>query len=112
MKEITLDDGRVLKTPWLRVNEAAAYCGVSRRWFEHHAFKVNLPHGGTRKTRLYHVKILDALMSGEYGDLNNACAEDDSPPPRRRRRRLPNGKLPEDMSLVDPVTGKIYTAKM
>jgi len=108
MKEVRLDNEglKVIRTPWLRVNEAATYCGISRTIFE--ARTGHLPHGGTRKTRLYHVKILDAWLSGEFPDpTESESGEEDRP----RRRRLPNGNLPKDMALVDKITGKVYPAK-
>ena len=60
MKKITLKKGKVIITPWLRVDEAAAHCGLSRKAFI--ASAKDLPHGGGSRTKLYHVDILDAWM--------------------------------------------------
>lgn len=63
MKEIKLSKEKSLKTPWLRVSEAAAYCGISRSTFLRYADQ--LPHGGSSRTRIYHVKILDAWIAND-----------------------------------------------
>ena len=63
MKEVLLRNGRIVRTPWLKPEEAAAYCGVSRTFFDYHGR--NLPHGGNARTRLYHTNILDAWINNE-----------------------------------------------
>ena len=58
MREIVSDDGKkVVKSPWLRRLDAAAYCGVSSTFFDAHCGE--LPHGGDVRTRVYHVDVLD-----------------------------------------------------
>lgn len=64
MREIVSDDGaKVVKSPWLRIEDAAMYCGVSRSMFEAHC--ANLPHGGGSRARVYHVDVLDRWVRGE-----------------------------------------------
>lgn len=102
MKEVTLSNGRTIKTPWLRIEEAAAYCGLSRSAFTDHSRK--LPHGGNDRTRLYNVKTLDAWLNGDYG---SPFDPDEKPKIRRR----PYRKSGECLGLVVPATGKIFKSK-
>jgi len=53
---------RVVKSPWLRPEEAAAYCGISRSMFEKRAERLPCRRDG--RTRLYHVKVLDQWLEG------------------------------------------------
>lgn len=63
MREFVSDNGdRVVKSPWLRIKDAADYCGVSRSTFETHC--VDLPHGGDTRTPVYHVDDLDRWLRG------------------------------------------------
>lgn len=102
MKEVSLKDGRVIKTPWLRIDEAAAYCGISRTTFDQKAFAV--PHGGSDRTRLYHCKVLDRWMEGGIEDVPFVREKIS---PRRRRVRVSLSDQGEDV-VVDPGTGKVY----
>lgn len=104
MRETVIKPGKVVKSPWLRIEEAAAYCGISRTMFSSHAQR--LPHGGDRRTRLYHVRELDRWVRGEL-DVPFTEVEDGRKPIRRRvfRHSL------DDMALVDPGTGKVYRSK-
>ncbi|MBC8420875.1 MAG: hypothetical protein H8E10_20030 [Desulfobacterales bacterium] len=50
----------ILKSPWLRTEEAAKYCGMSLEVFEEHS--EGLPHGGDSELKLFHVSSLDVWM--------------------------------------------------
>ncbi|MFH1629612.1 MAG: helix-turn-helix domain-containing protein [Pseudomonadota bacterium] len=102
MREVFFDDGtRVVKSPWLRIAEAAAYCGISRSMFEERAGQV--PHGGNSRTRLYHTGVLDRWLEG----LLDVPFD---PPLVKRRRRTFRYRPEEDekFTLVNPVTGKVF----
>lgn len=101
MKEVTLKNGKVVKTPWLRIEEAAAYCGLSRSAFNDHSR--DLPHSGNERTRLYNVKILDAWLNGT---LDIPFDPPEKLGKRKIKRREPVGN--EDQSLVHPITGKVF----
>ena len=101
MREVFFKD-RIVKSPWLRINEAAAYCGISRTMFDARSLAVDLPHGGDNHTRIYHVKVLDRWIEG-------TLEVPFFPPPAKRRRRIRlTAKEEEKTVLVNPVTGKIY----
>ena len=104
MKEICLKDGRVIKTKWLRIDEAAAYCGISRFAFTKHAR--DLPHGGDNRTRLYDEKILDAWIRNELPNHPFALNKDDKKETPVKRTRSP--QIDKEFPLVHPNTGKIY----
>lgn len=99
MKEVTLKKGKIIKTPWLRIEEAAAYCGLSRSAFNDHSR--DLPHSGNERTRLYNVKILDAWLSGTLD-----IPFDPLKKKKNRWRQLPFQRA--ELGLVDPGTGKVY----
>jgi len=80
MKEVTMKNGTIIKTPWLRVREAAAYCSISRTMFTERA--KGLPHGGDSRTRLYNFKLLDAWVNNE---LDIPFSPSKTLPPVRRR---------------------------
>ena len=100
MKEITLKNGKVIKTPWLRIEEAAAYCGLSRSAFNDHSS--DLPHSGGKRTRLYHVKVLDSWLEGAL-DIPF-----DSLPTHQSRRKYQSTPQKDELALIDPVSGKIF----
>ena len=106
MREVMIKPGRVVKSPWLRIEEAAAYCGISRTMFDKHSKA--LPFGGDTRTRLYHVKELDRWVRGELDVPFTEVPDDGKRPVRRRvfRHSL------DDMVLTDPKTGKVYRSKM
>ena len=64
MREVMIDGKRVIRSPWLRIDEAAVYCGISRAMFDSRAREARLPHGGDERTRLYHVDVLDQWVGG------------------------------------------------
>ena len=104
MKEVMLKN-RVIKTPWLRIDEAAAYCGLSRVAFDARA-KDSLPHGGDSRTRLYHVKTLDAWLANEL-DIPFTKQKQLSIPKKRKSRCLGLGSQAV-AGIVDSETGKIF----
>ena len=106
MREVTIKPGRIVKSPWLRIDEAAAYCGISRSMFDCHARE--LPFGGDRRTRLYHVKELDRWVRGDL-DVPFTTSEEGGKTPRRRIFRRDMDDV--DMVLTDPVTGKVFRSK-
>ena len=101
MKKIELKKGRVIETPWLRIEEAAAYCGLARSTFLE---RVNrLPHGGDENLRLYNCRVLDLFLAGDYPDVPFGGGP--APTPARRRR---SRSAADSRQLVDPVTGEIH----
>ena len=66
MREILFQgSGRtnILKSQWLRVKEAAKYCGMSIEAFREHSG--DLPRGGDSKLELFQVVTLDTWMVEE-----------------------------------------------
>ena len=104
MKEVALKNGKTIKTPWLRIEEAAAYCGLSRSAFTEHSIARNIPHSGNERTRLYNTKVLDAWLNGNYGPPFDI---DKKPKIRRRFYRQPD----ESLGLVHPITGKVFKSR-
>ena len=104
MKRIELKNGKIIETPWLRVEEAAAYCGVARSTFMDRVGE--LPYSGDDDLRLYHCDILDRFLNGEMPDASfkKRAAQERRP----RRRRI---KGDPAMGLVDPGTGRIYAPR-
>ena len=101
MKEITFKNNRSIRTPWLRIGEAAAYCGLSRFAFSAHGS--HLPHGGNNRTRIYHVDVLDDWIAnrfdedtetGDYPKVNIA---------------IPGSK--RETEIVNPQNGKVSKVK-
>ena len=103
MREVVFDEGaKIIKSPWLRIAEAAAYCGISRTSFEDRAS--DLPHGGNRRMRLYNVRVLDRWLEG--------LLEVPFDPPKvvkgRRRTFRYRAEDDDDIVLTNPVSGKVY----
>jgi len=63
VKEIVFKDGHKITTPWLRSEEAAAYCGLAKSSFYRKA--TGVPFGGSGSQRMYHVDVLDDWMAGK-----------------------------------------------
>lgn len=84
MKEVKFKNGKTITTPWLRPDEAAAYCGVSRAFFDKHGR--DLPHGGNDRTRLYKVQLLDSWVNNEL-DIPFAPPSEEKKKPQRRIKR-------------------------
>ena len=84
MKEIIRKNGRNIESCWLNVNEAAAYCGLTKSGFMNRAR--DLPHGGDSGTKLYHVEVLDAWIRGELDiSFSPGGKNRDDHRPRRRK---------------------------
>lgn len=103
MKEISFKNNRSIRTPWLRIDEAAAYCSLSRSAFLAHAN--NLPHGGSNRTRIYHVDILDDWIANRF--------EEDTPGNYQGVSNIKTKDMPvgESMELVNPKNGKIFKVR-
>ncbi|MBW2653634.1 MAG: helix-turn-helix domain-containing protein [Deltaproteobacteria bacterium] len=100
IKKVTFKNGKVILTPWLRIEEAAAYCGLSRSAFTDHTR--NLPHAGNERTRLYNIKILDDWLNG------NLDIPFDPDEKTKIRRRHYQKSVERSIGLVHPITGKIF----
>ena len=107
MKQVSVKD-RIVETPWLRIEEAAAYCGLSRSAFDERSQHV--PHAGDDRTRLYHVSILDKWVQGDLPDAPFIITAKKNNP-RRRRMSCSTARQKEAIVLYDPVTGKAYPSK-
>lgn len=112
MKRVEFKKGRsVVETPWLTVDEAAAYCGMARSTFQEKA--ENVPHGGSRGMRRYDCRVLDQFIRGELPAV--PFPENRHPvgrPPGRRRKKTPALITAQDRTvIIDPGTGKAYSQK-
>ena len=94
---------KTIVTPWRRVEEAAAYCGISRTAFTQRAHR--LPYGGDRIFKLYHINILDAFIEGRLPDAPFSPEGEPPKTPIRRSRTV-------TMSLYPPIIGKICYTKV
>ncbi|MCK9362100.1 MAG: helix-turn-helix domain-containing protein [Syntrophales bacterium] len=102
MRTITTNkDGKIkeITSPWYRVEEAAAYCGISRTEFDERARE--LPHAGKYRLRLYHQSVLDAWLNDTLGIPFDP---EDKPVRRPLRRR----NRPPLEGITNPRTGKFY----
>lgn len=68
MKSVPLSKGRLVKTPWLSIDEAAAYCGFSREVFIRQADAKECPFSGAANNRRYHAEQLDRMMFADKGE--------------------------------------------
>jgi hypothetical protein len=106
MKRIEVRKNKVVESPWLRIEEAAAYCGMSRSTFCARATASRLPFSGEQDFKLYHIKILDAWINN---DLPESPFDADPVLPgqitRRIRRQLGDNRL------INPVNGKVSRGK-
>ncbi len=93
-----------IETPWLQLEEAAAYCGISRSEFYERA-GLDLPYQGPRGRRTYHVNVLDAFVKDEYPNCPFSHRRENKneigAPPRRRSRGFASDLI------ADPLTGRI-----
>jgi hypothetical protein len=105
MKQVPVGD-KIVQTPWLRIDEAAAYCGLSRSAFDDRS--IRLPHAGDDRMRLYHVETLDRWLRGEIADAPFTVVARKTTNPRRRR--LTSADV-GPMVFYDPVNGKTYPTK-
>ena len=104
MKEITFKNNRSIRTPWLRIGEAAAYCGLSRFAFSAHGS--HLPHGGNNRTRIYHVDVLDDWIANRFDEDKET--EDYPKVDGARTIRL---TTKDGMEIVNPQNGKVSKVK-
>ena len=100
MKEVTLKNGVVIKTPFMKTVEAAAFCGLARSTFESKG--KNLPYAGSSKNRRYHVDVLTAWIEGR---LDGIPFDPEKTVTGRRKPPMARGKF---RGLVHPITGKVY----
>lgn len=107
MKRVEVRKNRVVETPWLRIDDAAAYCGLSRSAFDERAARV--PHAGDERLRLYHVKVLDLWIQGDLPEAPFAPVA--AATPARRRRAAAPRRPPGGMTFFDPNTGQAYPTK-
>ncbi len=106
MKRVEMKKGRIVETPWLRIDEAAAYCGVSRNAFLARA--KHLPFSGHSDLRLYHCNILDRFINGDLPDAPFTSTPEPAEKKRRHSRRYSSNG---ENALVDPLTGKVYAPR-
>lgn len=64
MKKVDLGKGVTVETPWFNIEEAAAYCVMSREFFVRRADEDELPCSGFGKKRLYYSDVLDGWIKG------------------------------------------------
>ena len=105
MKKVELKRGRTVETPWLRIEEAAAYCGMHRNTFQERA--ASLHYSGDQDLKLYHCDVLDRFIAGELPDAPFSPVQNSRMITRRRRR---TGFVTYE-GLIDPVTGKHYPVR-
>jgi len=84
-----------VETPWLTEAEAAIYCACSRTTFRRRF--AGTPRAGQPRSWLYHVDILDKRIADMAATA--ACI------PQNYHRNF------KDLTITDPVTGKVYRAK-
>ena len=95
MKEVRLDD-KIVRTPWLRPGEAAAYCGLSISTFQERAR--GLTRGGMPRAVLFHVEVLDGWLAA-------VCPDGSCPP---SRPGVHKGKSGAAGGLINPANGKVF----
>jgi len=107
MKEVVIAEGKVIRTPWLRIREAAIYCGLALSVFRAHSKGV--PHGGSDRTRLYNVDVLDMWINNliEEAPFNKILKK----AIRRKRRRAPGVPSSDKGEMINPTNGKVKVFK-
>jgi hypothetical protein len=101
MKHIEFKKGNrmiTIETPWLRIDEAAAYLGVVRSKFDE--LRGRIPHGLVDGVVVYSCSNLDRYANHELPDPASA-AEAFAPLPRRRQAG--GGGV-----LKNPLNDKVY----
>jgi len=106
MKKVEIKNGKTIETPWLRIEEAAAYVGLSRSEFDRRSKK--LPHSGSARCRIYNSRILDAWLNGMFPDIP-FCPEEEIPQRKFRARR---SSPDEPRGIIHPGTGKFYPTRL
>lgn len=92
---------KTIESPWLRQEEAALYCGISRTAFRSRAAR--LPHAGDESLRLYHTNVLDAFVENR---IPEAPFGTEAVPPQQVKR--PRSSAAQ--GIIDPVTGRFFPA--
>jgi len=95
----TRKKGVFIESPWMRPEEAADYVGLSRSEFSIRAKDV--PHGGGRRIKLYHEKVLDKWLNGEL-----AVPFDQEEPAKEQRSRFVRIREDQTEGYINPRTGK------
>ena len=101
MRTVEVRKGRVVESPWYRPEDAAAYVGLSISEF--YARAKDVPHGGGRRLRLYHEKVLDRWLNGELPGI--PFDPEDKPKEQPRRRRFFGD--PGTVGIINPNNGKV-----
>lgn len=99
MRTIETRKGRVIESPWMRPDDAAAYCGLSVSEF--YARAKDLPHGGGRRLRLYNVKVLDRWIQGDI-----VGAPFDPEEQKQERKRAAAFRGASGLGYLNPNSGK------
>lgn len=112
MKEIERqrEDGTLvrIRSPWLTIDEAATYLGITRNGFIRFAGTGSgMPYKMIGNRKRYHCDVLDDYRP-DVAFVSDSAEEDAFFHAYPRRRAAGTD---EDLSLVDPVTGKEYRAK-
>jgi hypothetical protein len=99
-----------VQSPWLTIEEACAYLGISKTTFQERG-GLELPYGGDSRMRRFHChEVLDPwfanVLSAEHPFRQQPRNNGGSP---QRRRAAVGESAPA--GLVDPVNGKVYPAK-
>ncbi|MBN2570291.1 MAG: hypothetical protein JXB42_12755 [Deltaproteobacteria bacterium] len=104
MRKVQLRNNTTIESPWMRIEEAAAYCGLSRAAFDDHADRIGLPYNGLKSARTYHVKTLDYFMQivAEIEDAQEKYGKGS----RHAQLRMPK----HIMALINPRTGQMFVA--
>lgn len=97
-------------SPWYKIEEAAAYCGMARSTFEEKATSGGLPRGGDGCNKRYRADDLDRFIANGfcYPGMEQTVAEGNDRQ-RRINRRTP-GEEQQQHGVVNPNTGKIWSA--
>jgi len=66
MKQIKINPGIVVSSPWYNTMEAAAHCGMARSTFTEKACKGGLPIGGDANNKRYKVEDLDRWIANGF----------------------------------------------
>ena len=103
MKRVEIKKGKIIEAPWLRIEEAAAYVGLSRGDFDRRS--KNLPHSGSERTRIYNVRVLDAWLNGLYPDIPFEPT-DEAP----KKKFMIHRSADERLGVIHPRTGKFCPA--
>ncbi|WP_028316667.1 hypothetical protein [Desulfatibacillum aliphaticivorans] len=62
MKQVVLEGGRTIETPWMNSDEAMAYCCMKKKKFERVTKKYDVPYSGSPNARTWNQADLDVMM--------------------------------------------------